>query len=236
MLQNVIIDSCVLSQDSSLLQQACNLTNGFYFKVPLIHGLMQYLLWLYLPEQSTRKMLVYPPKTHVDFRAACFCHRKLIDVGYVCSVCLSVFCAFTPICSTCNCNFQFDVNIFKRATSLKQGAFALNKFPVTGGSGGGGGGSNTTSLKIKSISNVSDECSTSSLANHFQDASICSPLAPLSVGSINNPASLLQSSQFEPFENTDTQAEHPAQVKIITAVTKSSSKRVDLNDSFENLE
>lgn len=232
---NVIIDSCVINQDSSLLQQACNLTNGFYFKVPQVHGLLQYLLWLYLPEHSTRKMLVYPPKTHVDFRAACFCHRKLIDVGYVCSVCLSVFCAFTPICSTCNCNFQFDVNIFKRATSLKQGSFALNKFPATGSIGS----SAATSLKIKSISNVSDECSTSSLANHFQDASISSPMAPLSVGSINNPASLLTSSQFEPFENTDTQAEHPAQVKIITAVTSSksgSSKRVDLNDSLENLE
>ena len=202
--------------------------------MPVIHGLLQYLLWLYLPEHGTRKMLVYPPKTHVDFRAACFCHRKLIDVGYVCSVCLSVFCAFTPICSTCNCNFQFDVNIFKRASSLKQGSFALNKFPVMGGN------SATTGLKIKSISNVSDECSTSSLANHFQDASICSPMAPLSVGSINNPASLLQSSQFEPFENTDTQAEHPPQVKIITAVTSKSgaggSKRMDLNDSLENLE
>lgn len=58
-------------------------------------------------------MLVSIPKAQVDFRAACFCHRQLIDIGYVCSVCLSVFCSFTPICSTCDCNFEFDLNILK---------------------------------------------------------------------------------------------------------------------------
>lgn len=107
--------------DSSLLQQASYLTNGFYFKVPQISGLLNYLLWLFLPDVSTRKMLVYPPNSQVDFRAACFCHQKVIDVGYVCSVCLSVFCSFTPICTTCNCNFRFDVNMLKKATSLKKG-------------------------------------------------------------------------------------------------------------------
>ncbi len=121
---NVIIDSCTLREDSSLLQQASNLTNGFYFKIPQIHGLLNYLLWLFLPNQSTRDILVYPPKSQVDYRAACFCHRKLIDVGYVCSVCLSVFCSFTPICSTCDCNFQFDVDMLKKASSLKQFNFS----------------------------------------------------------------------------------------------------------------
>lgn len=87
------------------------------------------MLWLYLPDEQTRQMLVYPPKTDVDYRAACFCHHKLIDVGYVCSVCLSVFCGFTPICSTCNCNFRFDVNMLKKASSLKQGKMV--KFPFT---------------------------------------------------------------------------------------------------------
>ena len=118
--KNVMIDSCILKEDSSLLQQASNLTNGFYFKIPQINGLLNYLLWLFLPNESARKILVYPPNAEVDYRAACFCHRKLIDVGYVCSVCLSVFCSFTPICSTCNCNFQFDVDMLKRASSLKQ--------------------------------------------------------------------------------------------------------------------
>lgn len=124
----MIIDSCTLLQDSSLLQQASTLTNGFYFKVSQLAGLLNYLLWLFLPdEHTTRKMLVYPAKTQVDFRAACFCHQKLIDVGYVCSVCLSVFCSFTPICTTCNSNFKFDVNMLKKATMLKNSSFKLKQ-------------------------------------------------------------------------------------------------------------
>lgn len=33
-----------------------------------------------------------PGQGNVDFRASCFCHRKVVDVGFVCSVCLSIFC------------------------------------------------------------------------------------------------------------------------------------------------
>jgi transcription initiation factor TFIIH subunit 3 len=36
--------------------------------------------------------LVSPSTVSVDFRAACFCHRKVIDMGFVCSICLSIFC------------------------------------------------------------------------------------------------------------------------------------------------
>jgi hypothetical protein len=103
----------MLLKDSSLLQQASNLTNGIYFKMPQTDGLLYYLLWLYLTNENMRKIFVQPPKNQVDYRAACFCHRKLIDIGYVCSVCLSVFCSFTPICSTCDSAFQFDVNVLK---------------------------------------------------------------------------------------------------------------------------
>lgn len=81
-------------------------------------SLLHYLLWIYLPNDNLRKLLVLPPKTQVDFRAACFCHRQLVDIGYVCSVCLSVFCSFTPICSTCESNFQVDINILKMGKKL----------------------------------------------------------------------------------------------------------------------
>lgn len=45
--------------------------------------------WVFLPDPLVRDKLTLPPKDQVDYRAACFCHRNLIDVGYVCSVCLS---------------------------------------------------------------------------------------------------------------------------------------------------
>lgn len=45
--------------------------------------------WVFLPDPHTRVKLLLPPAIKVDYRAACFCHRELIDIGYVCSVCLS---------------------------------------------------------------------------------------------------------------------------------------------------
>ncbi|XP_067007136.1 general transcription factor IIH subunit 3 isoform X4 [Anabrus simplex] len=62
--------------------------------------------WVFLPEPTIRSKLVLPPPVEVDYRAACFCHRQLIDIGYVCSVCLSIFCKYSPICTTCNAVFK----------------------------------------------------------------------------------------------------------------------------------
>lgn len=103
---NVEIDACMLEKDSGLLQQGCDITGGIYVRVPQVNGLLQYLLWIFLPSQEVRSTLVLPPRVQVDYRAACFCHRNLIDIGYVCSVCLSVFCNFSPICSTCHSTFK----------------------------------------------------------------------------------------------------------------------------------
>ncbi|XP_041078991.1 general transcription factor IIH subunit 3 [Polyodon spathula] len=104
--QSVSIDACVLDADSGLLQQACDITGGLYLKVPQKMALAQYLLWVYLPDTDQRSQLVLPPPVHVDYRAACFCHRNLIEIGYVCSVCLSIFCNFSPICTTCETAFK----------------------------------------------------------------------------------------------------------------------------------
>jgi hypothetical protein len=49
---------------------------------------------------------VYKPSMTADKGALltlcrCFCHKKTIDLGFVCSVCLSIFCQFSRECSTC---------------------------------------------------------------------------------------------------------------------------------------
>ncbi|KDR22694.1 general transcription factor IIH subunit 3 isoform X2 [Zootermopsis nevadensis] len=104
--QNVTLDVCSLDRDMGLLQQGCDITGGLYLRIPQLQGLLQYLLWVFLPEPTIRKQLVLPPPVKVDYRAACFCHRELIDIGYVCSVCLSIFCKFSPICTTCHTVFK----------------------------------------------------------------------------------------------------------------------------------
>ncbi|XP_060927375.1 general transcription factor IIH subunit 3 [Limanda limanda] len=107
--QNILIDACVLDSDSGLLQQACDITGGLYLRIPQKVAMAQYLLWVFLPDSEQRSQLVLPPRVHVDYRAACFCHRNLIEIGYVCSVCLSIFCNFSPICTTCETAFKIQL-------------------------------------------------------------------------------------------------------------------------------
>ena len=93
------------------LQQASDATKGIYIPVsaPINPtSLLQYLLMAFLPSQSSRAHLVIPTRIDVDFRAACFCHRKIVDVGFVCSICLSIFCAAPENgeCLTCGTQLQ----------------------------------------------------------------------------------------------------------------------------------
>ena len=74
------------------LQQASDATHGTYIKLEHPRGLLQYLMMGFLPDQSSRGFLVPPTAVGVDFRAACFCHRRVVDVGFVCSICLSSEC------------------------------------------------------------------------------------------------------------------------------------------------
>lgn len=100
--KNVAVDACILTAEhSSFLQQAAYLTGGIYYKPSDFSGLLQYLISIYLPDPSLRKLLKLPSQDSVDFRAMCFCHREVISTAYVCPVCLSLFCEFRPICSTC---------------------------------------------------------------------------------------------------------------------------------------
>lgn len=103
---NTMIDACVVDEHSGFLQQAADITGGMYLKVPQTLALLQYLLWVFLPEPRVRNQLILPSSMHIDYRAACFCHRRLVDIGFVCSVCLSIYCQFIPVCLTCQTRFK----------------------------------------------------------------------------------------------------------------------------------
>ncbi|KAL4074154.1 transcription factor Tfb4 [Scleroderma citrinum] len=102
----VTIDVCkIYGPDTVFLQQAAHLTNGSYIYLEQRDALLQYLIMSFLPPPSLRKVLVVPKQDKIDFRAACFCHKNIVDVGFVCSVCLSIFCQPVPVCSTCRTKF-----------------------------------------------------------------------------------------------------------------------------------
>jgi transcription initiation factor TFIIH subunit 3 len=102
--KRIPIDILKLAGDTVLLQQACDATDGIYIKPEHPAGVLQYLMMGFLPDVTARKWLNMPSAGGVDFRAACFCHRKVVDIGYVCSVCLSIFCSPDlpgNLCLTC---------------------------------------------------------------------------------------------------------------------------------------
>lgn len=89
------IDILKLSGDTVFLQQAADATGGIYMALDEKSraGFLQYLMFAYLPDQTARDHLIMPGESEgVDFRAACFCHRRVVEIGFVCSICLSIFC------------------------------------------------------------------------------------------------------------------------------------------------
>eukprot|EP00798_Chlamydomonas_sp_ICE-L_P027681 gene27681-7323_t len=103
----VSLDAVVLgSSDSSLLQQAVHLTGGLYLRPSHPSALLQYLVQTASADTHTRSLLALHQPLGVDFRASCFCHKRTIDRGFVCSVCLSIFCQQSPECSICGTVFD----------------------------------------------------------------------------------------------------------------------------------
>ncbi|KAI0093266.1 transcription factor Tfb4 [Irpex rosettiformis] len=102
----VTIDVCKLHvADSVFLQQAAHLTGGSYISIERPDALLQFLMMSFLPPPSIRQLISVPTQDKIDFRAACFCHKNIVDIGFVCSVCLSIFCQPVPVCSTCQTKF-----------------------------------------------------------------------------------------------------------------------------------
>jgi len=86
------IDTLSLFGNDIFMQQAASITGGTFLQPPNPRGIIQYLMHGLMPDEEARKMLVLPRHHTVDFRPACICHRDVVEMGFVCSVCLGVFC------------------------------------------------------------------------------------------------------------------------------------------------
>jgi transcription initiation factor TFIIH subunit 3 len=121
------------------LQQASDATGGIYLpftfppspipsssstppsqKLLASQALLTTLLTPLLPSPQTRTHLTSPTQINIDFRAACFCHRRVIDLGYVCSICLSIFCEVPEggECLTCGTRLELGVGVGVRPVVL----------------------------------------------------------------------------------------------------------------------
>ena len=105
---SVPIDSLVLATTHSLfLQQAASLTSGLYLHLPSpTASLLQHLMLTFLPDVGSRAHLLLSHPTAVDYRATCFCHRRVVEQAMVCPVCLAIYCKATPTCGMCKSAFM----------------------------------------------------------------------------------------------------------------------------------
>jgi len=94
------------TSDSPFLQQAAHLTGAAYVKPCRPENVLQHMLARFAPDEVSGSLLCRVPPPAVDFRASCFCHQKPVDIGRVCSACLSIFCEDVDRCSTCGVNFS----------------------------------------------------------------------------------------------------------------------------------
>lgn len=106
------IDVCKLGpgSDQVFLQQACDSTQGIYMDISQRRpkGLVQYLLSGFISDPSLRSHIVLPTQKNVDFRAACFLTKQIVDIGYVCSVCLCIMSQIpsNKRCPTCDTTYN----------------------------------------------------------------------------------------------------------------------------------
>uniref|UniRef100_A0A0R3RG88 General transcription factor IIH subunit 3 n=1 Tax=Elaeophora elaphi TaxID=1147741 RepID=A0A0R3RG88_9BILA len=99
---NILIDVANIGETSPILQQASDITGGTYFNLKKPKQLLEYTTCFTLGRASVRSAFLSPSSsTSVDYRASCHCHGAPVSIGWVCSVCLSVQCHFSPICPAC---------------------------------------------------------------------------------------------------------------------------------------
>ena len=104
----VVVDVVDYSQSSTPeLLQLVHHTNGWYLSLAPKDGeqgvLAHALVTNFVASASARRYLNPPTCPATDMRTICYCHQNnLISIGYVCSVCLHVFCERRNVCTACN--------------------------------------------------------------------------------------------------------------------------------------
>jgi len=94
-----VVDAWPCHNPTAELVQITQLTSGVYFKPR--QDLLDHLYFL-VPDAHTRSSMSAIQRPAIDLRAECFCHRTPVSIGYVCSVCLAVYCQIPTNCPSCN--------------------------------------------------------------------------------------------------------------------------------------
>ena len=103
-LARISVVSLASASPSSGLISLVSRTNGIHIpkKFTESKGALMQALLFHLCPQSTQHLKVRPPDALQEMNAVCACHNKALDKGYVCSICLSIYCTDSAgICAVC---------------------------------------------------------------------------------------------------------------------------------------
>ncbi|QDZ25303.1 subunit 4 of RNA polymerase II transcription factor B [Chloropicon primus] len=125
-----VVDTFMLGRrDSSFLQQAASITGGLYTnffadaasKDIKKFSLSTYLIQVFLADSGTRADLQLPQgHSSASLKVTCFLTKKALDIGFVCSVCLSIFNQKLQTCAVCGTEFS-DNRALKKKVLSRQG-------------------------------------------------------------------------------------------------------------------
>jgi len=91
----------------TMFSQVSDLTKGVLHHCKELSYLYHLLTICVTPTFDDReKLLVTSSQVEVDYRAATFDTKRLVDIGFVCSICLAVFEFYQPLCPICDSNMS----------------------------------------------------------------------------------------------------------------------------------
>lgn len=72
---------------------------------------MQLFLQAYNLNNKSRKHFKMPYLRSTNYATLCNCHKKKIDIGWICSVCLAIYCQdqkdmYEGVCMFCGCKYD----------------------------------------------------------------------------------------------------------------------------------
>jgi transcription initiation factor TFIIH subunit 3 len=56
----------------------------------------------------------------LGLKGSCCCHNKMLDFGFICSVCLSLFCSPIPTCLVCGTRFPIPFETGEKENEKEQ--------------------------------------------------------------------------------------------------------------------
>jgi hypothetical protein len=111
---SIVIDTCRFNTSpekdgNCLLQTMSKLTGGSFTRISNYQDLFPTLLFTYITEPGSE----FRPKSSTiqwyPTACCCYCHKKPINIGHVCSICFAVYCQFIPVCRHCRTKFDIPV-------------------------------------------------------------------------------------------------------------------------------